>query len=87
MLRKNISIDEKEYNIILNYIRSNNISFSEFLRETALTFIKKQEELDLLQFLNDNCEYMSKEENEEIRKMNIDFSEIEGRAIKLEEIL
>lgn len=47
----------------------------------------KQEEISLLEFLNSNISLLSTEEQQEIENKNIDFSNIEGEEIKLEDVL
>ena len=49
------------------------MSFSEFLRDTALKEIAKSENLSLLEYINANCTYMDKHEQAEIEALNIDF--------------
>lgn len=41
--------------------------------------------MDLLTYLNDNCLYVSKKEQDEIDSMNIDYSNIDGEDFVLEE--
>ena len=49
------------------------MSFSEFLRDTALKEIAKSENLSLLEYINANCTYIDKHEQEETEALNIDF--------------
>lgn len=86
IVRKNITLKQEDYDLILNFILKKGYNFSEFLRETALKRIK-QEEISLLDFLNSNISLLSKEEQLEIDSKNIDFSDISGEELKLEDIL
>ena len=61
IVRKNITLKQEDYDLILNFILKKGYNFSEFLRETALKRIK-QEEISLLDFLNSNISLLSKEE-------------------------
>lgn len=86
IVRKNITLKQEDYDLILNFILKKGYNFSEFLRETALKRIK-QEEISLLDFLNSNISLLSKEEQLEIDSKNIDFSDISGEELKLEDVL
>ena len=86
IVRKNITLKQEDYDLILNFILKKGYNFSEFLRETALKRIK-QEEISLLDFLNSNISLLSKEEQLEIDSKNIDFSDISGEELKLKDVL
>lgn len=86
-VRKHISLKEDEYELIEKNARLLGLSFSEFLRKSALLFIQQKEELSLAEFLNKNCEYVSKEEQTEIDAMNIDYSDLDGEEININELL
>ena len=86
IVRKNITLKQEDYDLISNFILKKGYNFSEFLRETALKRIK-QEEISLLNFLNSNISLLSKEEQLEIDSKNIDFSDISGEELKLEDVL
>lgn len=86
-VRKHISLKEDEYELIEKNARLLGLSFSEFLRKSALLFIQQKEELILAEFLNKNCEYVSKEEQAEIDAMNIDYSDLDGEEININELL
>lgn len=78
MLRKNISINKEDYGIINSYIKKTGQSFSDFLCTAAIKYIERQNQTNLLTYLNDNCSYISKKEQKEIDSMNIDYSNIAG---------
>ena len=86
IVRKNITLKQEDYDLISNFILKKGYNFSEFLRETALKRIK-QEEISLLDFLNSNISLLSKEEQLEIDSKNINFSDISGEELKLEDVL
>ncbi len=85
-IRKSITISEDVFNRINNYAKSKNESFSAFLCNTAITEIERQEEMSLCDYIIENCEFVSDEEQEEFEKLNLDFSD-EGEEIWLDELL
>lgn len=87
MLRKNITISLSEYDIILSYARLKGYSFSEFLRKSAMACIEKDNELSLVEFINKNCEYVSDEEQREIGELNLDFDDVSGKELRLNDFL
>lgn len=86
-IRKNITLPVSAYNIINNYAQKCGMSFSEFLRETALNAIEKSEESSLLEYINANCDYMDSSEQAEIEALNIDFDDLSGKELTLDELL
>ncbi|MBD3948496.1 hypothetical protein I4Q36_09060 [Tuanshanicoccus lijuaniae] len=86
-VRKNITMPINTYETINNYAKKNGVTFSEFLRESALKIINQKEELSLLEYLQSNCEFMVKEEQEEIEALNIDFDDFSGKEMSLDELL
>ncbi|WP_067143462.1 hypothetical protein [Oceanivirga salmonicida] len=86
-VRKNITLSENEYEIISDFASANGYTFSEFLRKVSLNFIKKHEEMTLLEFLNSNCKYVSKEEQIEFDNLDIDFNDLNGEELSLEDVL
>ena len=86
-IRKNITLKQEDYDLISNFILKKGYNSPEFLRETALKRIKQEEEISLLDFLNSNISLLSKEEQLEIDSKNIDFSDINGEELKLEDAL
>ena len=75
-IRKNITLPVTAYEIINDYAKKCGTSFSEFLRDTALKAIAKSENLSLLEYINKYCEYVDKNEQEEIEALNIDFDDL-----------
>ena len=92
-LRKLISIKEDENNKINNYAQKERITFSEFVRKAANFYIDKQEEIELGQYLKENCDSVSKEEQADIEnwikelKNHTDYDFNEGSEITLEKII
>lgn len=87
MVRKNITLSVTAYETINDYAKKCGMSFSEFLRDTALKVIAKNENLSLLEYINENCTYMDKYEQEEIETSNIDFDNLSGKELSLDELL
>ena len=75
-IRKNITLPVTAYETINDYAKKCGMSFSEFLRDTALNAIAKSEDLSLLEYINKNCAYVDKNEQEEIEALNIDFDDL-----------
>lgn len=86
-LRKNITLNKVEYETISLFAKKQGLSFSEFLRKTALAAAEKSEEVDLLDFLINNTEFVGAEEQKEFDEMNIDFNNLEGRELTIDEVL
>lgn len=86
-VRKNITLPVTTYETINTYAKKCGKSFSEFLRDTALNAVTKSENLDLLEYLNANCAYVDSAEQAEIEALNIDFNDLSGREITLDELL
>lgn len=86
-IRKHISLKENEYELINKNAKLLGLSFSEFLRKSALLFIEQKEELSLAEFLNKHCESVSKEEQAEIDAMNIDYDDLDGEEMTINDFL
>ena len=86
-IRKNITLPLSAYEVINDYARKNGMSFSEFLRDTALKEIAKREDLSLLEYINSNCSYMDKQEQKEIEALDINFDDLSGKELTLDELL
>lgn len=86
-IRKNITLPITTYEIINDYAKKCGMSFSEFLRDTALKAIAKNEGLSLLEYINANCTYMDIHEQEEVEALNIDFDDLSGKELTLDELL
>ncbi|MGE9896778.1 plasmid mobilization protein [Anaerovoracaceae bacterium SGI.195] len=86
-VRKNITLPVTTYEIINDYAKKCGMSFSEFLRDTALKAIVKNENLSLLEYINANCAYIDIDEQEEIEALNIDFDNVSGKELTLDELL
>lgn len=86
-IRKNITLPVTAYETINDYAKKCGMSFSEFLRDTALKAIDKSENSSLLEYINTNCTYLDKNEQEEIEALNIDFDNLSGKELNLDELL
>ncbi len=87
MIRKNITLPVTTYETINDYAKKCGMSFSEFLRTTALKEIAKSENLNLLEYISSNCAYMDSTEQKEIEELNIDFDDLSGKELTLDELL
>ena len=86
-IRKNITLPVDVYEAINEYAKKSGVSFSEFLRETAMKVISKQEDVSLLAYMQSKTSYIDREEQEEIEDLNIDFDNLEGKEITSDEFL
>ena len=86
-IRKNITLPITTYETINDYAKKCGMSFSEFLRDSALKVIAKNENLSLLEYINANCDYMNSQEQEEIETLNIEFDNLSGKELTLDELL
>lgn len=86
-IRKNITLPEQIYKTINIYAQKRGVSFSEFLRESALERIGKNEDSSLLEYLNKNCDYVDDNEQEEIKSLKLDFADVSGKELSLNELL
>lgn len=86
-VRKNITLPIDAYERIIEYAKKNGISFSEFLREAAMNAISKEEEAGLLNYIVSNCDYVDPAEQEELEALSINFDELDGKEITLNELL
>lgn len=87
MIRKNITLPVTTYETINDYAKKCGMSFSEFLRDSALKAIIKSENLSLLDYINEKCSYMDSNEQKEIEALNIDFDNLSGKELTLDELL
>lgn len=86
-VRKNISMKTKDINTINDYLLKTNDTFSSFLVKAALKYIDDEENMDLYDFLDNNCKYVSKTEQKHIESLNIDYSDTNGKEITLNDFL
>lgn len=86
-IRKNITLPEQIYKTINIYAQKRGVSFSEFLRESALERISKNEDSSLLEYLNKNCDYVDDNEQEEINNLKLNFADVSGKELSLNELL
>ena len=74
-VRKNITLPENQNAVIERFVRNKGISFSEFLRIAAIEKIEREEKKELLEFLQENCEYVAEDEQKYFDDLGIDFSD------------
>ena len=88
-IRRHITLSPNENEIINNFIKKQGVSFSEFLRFSALKNIKESENLSLKEYLDRYCEKVDEEEQKELDELmkNINLEEDEGSEITLEDFL
>ena len=88
-IRRHITLSPAENEIINNFIKKQGVSFSEFLRFSALKNIKESEKLSLKEYLDRYCEKVDEEEQKELDELmkNINLEEDEGSEITLEDFL
>ena len=86
-IRKNITLPVTAYETINDYAKKCGMSFSEFLRDAALKTIVRSENLSLLEYINANCAYIDRHAQEEIEALNIDFDNLSGKELTLDELL
>ena len=88
-IRRHITLSPAENEIINNFIKKQGVSFSEFLRFSALKNIKESENLSLKEYLDRYCEKVDEKEQKELDELmkNINLEEDEGNEITLEDFL
>ena len=82
MVRKTITIFNEDYEFIKKYANSINKSVSEVMRVFTIKQIEEEQNQNLLDFLNNNCTFVSQEEQADFDKMDIDFDDISGTEVK-----
>jgi hypothetical protein len=82
VVRKTITIFNEDYEFIKKYANSINKSVSEVMRVFTIKQIEEEQNQNLLDFLNNNCTFVSQDEQEDFDKMNIDFDDISGTEVK-----
>lgn len=86
-VRKHITLPENEYQVIYDFAKKNGFTFSELLRQSALNFVKKSDDMDLLDYMIANLSEISKEEREELDALDIDFNDLDGVELSVEDVL
>ena len=88
MIRKNITLTKEQNNMIEKAAKINGVSFSEFLRNSAINEIKRQNDLELAEFLKANCKNASDEEQKEFESMGFESYDMgDFEEISLDELL
>ncbi len=86
-VRKHITLSENEYQVIYDFALKKGFTFSELLRHSVLNFIKKNEKIDLLDYMNANLSAISQEEREELDVLDIDFNDLNGVELRGKDVL
>ena len=88
MIRKNITLTQEQNNMIEKAAKINGVSFSEFLRNSAIKEIKRQNDLDLAEFLKTNCKKASGEEQKEFESIDFDLFDVDDfEELSLDKLL
>lgn len=88
MIRKNITLTQEQNNMIEKAAKINGVSFSEFLRNSAIKEIKRQNDLELAEFLKTNCKKASDEEQKEFESIDFDLFDVDDfEELSLDELL
>lgn len=88
MIRKNITLTVEQNNMIEKAAKIKGVSFSEFMRNSAINEIKRENDMDLAEFLRNNCKNASDEEQKEFELMDFDSYNLdEFEELSLDELL
>lgn len=90
--RHNIFYSDFEWQTIQDYAKKVGKSASELVRELSLKALYEKDKIDLLTYINNNCENVSEEEEKEImtklNEINYEsFSDDDFEELSLDEIL
>lgn len=87
-IRKNITLSEEDYLVISDFCQKIGKSFSEVLRTATLSYIEKIEKENLAEFLFNNVDFVSEEEQKEFEKiMVLDDENDKGVELDLKALL
>lgn len=64
-----------------------NISSLESVGKSIFTPVPKNESMSLLEYLNTTCSYIDKQEQHDTEALNLDFFDLSGRELSLDELL
>ena len=89
MIRKSITIDEAEYEKLNNIAHREKISFSEVIRKAMNIYINQYEDISLVEFIKNNCGYVSDEDEKELLSWidEPDLDPNEGSELTIEQII
>ena len=84
MNRHNICFPDSEWNIIKDYSKKKGYdSVSAFVRQATLGLMKKSEDMDLLEYIDNNCAYASAEEEKETMEFLASFEKNEDDFVEV----
>lgn len=86
-VRKNITLSHEAYEMINDYAKRSGMSFSEFLRESALKAIVQNQNASLLEYISANCAFVDEVEQKELEALGLDFENVDGKELTLDELL
>lgn len=66
LLRKNITINSDDFDVVNSFAKKIGMSFSELMRKAALHYVEEQENMDLADFLRANCPSVPADEEYEL---------------------
>lgn len=86
-LRKNITLNDVDFNRINKFAKNNGMSFSEFLRKAAIKYIEMSENIDLLEFMIKNCKPLSEREQKDLNSIDVDYEDTTAKEISLDDFI
>lgn len=81
--RINIMFNKDDLVQIKDFCKKKGVSFSEFARKTLIKEIKEQEEMDLLKFINETCEFVEDNEEKEIVNFMKTYDETQAEFLEV----
>ena len=81
--RINIVFNREDLIEIKDYCKKKGVSFSEFIRKTAIKEVREKEEIDILKYINENCGFVSEEEEKEITNFMSEYDEVQAEFIEV----
>lgn len=88
MIRKNITLTKEQNSLIEKAAKIKGVSFSEFLRNSAINEINRENERDLAEFLKANCKNASDEEQKEFESIDFEsYDTSDFEELSLDELL
>lgn len=86
--RHNLLFSDEEWQDLVDKSKELRISVSEFVRRTMSKELMKNEEIDLLNYIDSNCDFVSIEEEKELMEiLNATAPNDKGVELTIEDIL
>lgn len=86
-ITKNITLNKDDYDILSRFAKSNGLTLSKFLVYNALTTVHSKETKRVSEFMHRNFCYVDDTEQKEIDSLNINFDDLTGKELTLNDIL